>query len=410
MEYLKLFFLIYSVFALVKFCIYFFSSRYYDYRPSNFVKRRKKVSDPLVSVLIPVWNEQENVLHTINSVLSSTYTNLEVMVINDGSTDSTRYLIEREMKELDWIGDNRLVLINQENGGKSVAIENGIQNSTGEYVIVIDGDSLLKKNAIEEIVRRTVDNDWDFATGHIEVANYNSFFGLLQYCEYKLAFDYKKFQDITRSIIVLPGCFSIYKRGPLLESNKLPIGKLTEDMDLTFNLRRGGYKGGYVHSAVIVTEVPETFKQVIKQRVRWRLGGLISIYSNKDMLFDPKVGLWFSFLELPHAILGIFLIFIFPVYLFFSWGGVMDVKYLLDFLLLYLLVDIVYVYPLLSDPETYKKPKIILVLPLIAVLMQVFAFIEFIASHKALLKYFSSNRNSWDKLQRVGIGSAASTS
>ena len=122
------------------------------------------------------------------------------------------------------------------------------------------------------------------------------------------------------------------------------------------------------------------------------------------MLFSPKFGIWFSLMELPHAILGVFLLFVLPIYLLVSWGGMVDPNHIVDFVLWYLLFALIYVYPLVVDPETYKRPIVFMVLPVVFILMEVLAIVEFFASHKALIKYFSTNRESWDKLKRVGIG------
>ncbi len=91
--------------------------------------------NPLISVIIPTYNRANFLGEAIESVLSQTYKNLEVIIIDDGSTDDTRQLIEKYT-------DKRIIYLYQEHGGTSAARNKGIQEAKGEYIAFLDSDDI----------------------------------------------------------------------------------------------------------------------------------------------------------------------------------------------------------------------------------------------------------------------------
>lgn len=113
------------------------------------------MKNSLVSIVIPVYNGQNHIRKCIESLLKQTYENIEIVVVNDGSSDNTDLVLDDVQKE-----DQRIRVVNQENKGVSYARNVGITFANGEYLLFVDSDDSLKENAIETIMK-SIDNDSD---------------------------------------------------------------------------------------------------------------------------------------------------------------------------------------------------------------------------------------------------------
>lgn len=118
------------------------------------------MTNPLISVIIPAYNIEEYIGQAIQSIVDQTYTNIEIIVINDGSTDSTQAVIE-SFAAL----DSRIVVINQSNSGLIVVRKIGLAASCGEYICFLDGDDYLTTDAVEVLYQNLIDNDLDISIG-----------------------------------------------------------------------------------------------------------------------------------------------------------------------------------------------------------------------------------------------------
>jgi hyaluronan synthase len=125
-----------------------------------------KVGDDLVSVIIPTYNQKDMIEVVIDAVFRSTYKNIEVIIVNDGSNDGTREILEYIIKKYPC----KLKVVNQENHGKRKAVAVGFMESKGEYVIMLDSDSVIDQNAITEIMKAFSANpNAGSATGQLRV-------------------------------------------------------------------------------------------------------------------------------------------------------------------------------------------------------------------------------------------------
>ncbi|MFW2043336.1 glycosyltransferase family 2 protein [Acinetobacter sp. ULE_I001] len=103
----------------------------------------------LCSLIVPVYNEEKNIHRCLSVIFNQNYDNLEVIFVNDGSTDKSRNIIENEMKN-----NKKIILINQENKGAATARKKGICCANGEYIAILDCDDELSNNAISEAMKR----------------------------------------------------------------------------------------------------------------------------------------------------------------------------------------------------------------------------------------------------------------
>ncbi len=110
---------------------------------------------PLISIIVPVYNGEESVKNCIDSIRNQTYENIEIIIVNDGSTDDT----ERICKRL-CLKDDRIILINQDNKGASDARNTGIDNSKGEYIQFVDSDDYIESNMVQSLIERCIDSEY----------------------------------------------------------------------------------------------------------------------------------------------------------------------------------------------------------------------------------------------------------
>lgn len=320
----------------------------------QFVKTRNEFLPPLVnpggfarvSIIIPAYNEELNVLRTIRSILQQTYADFEILFVDDGSTDRTLEKVRQEY------GDHpRVKILSKANGGKASALNEGVLRSQSEYVICIDADTQLLADAVENIMRYFNAGSGEkigAVAGNVKVGNKNTMLTRWQHIEYTTAqnFDRRAF-DLVNSISVIPGAIGAFRRKAVIEAGSFTSDTLAEDCDLTIRLLRKGYVIRNCPDAVAVTEAPETIRQFMKQRFRWNYGIMQSFWKNRDACFNIKFKS-LGMVALPNIliyqiILPFFapladLLFIFSMV--WNWNDPGSLGKLLFYYLVFMLVDI----------------------------------------------------------------------
>ena len=112
--------------------------------------------NPKVSVVIPVYNVEQYLARCLESVIHQTLKDIEIVCVNDGTKDNSVAIVQEYMKQ-----DERIVLINKENGGLSSARNAGIKHATGEYLMFLDSDDYLSENACERVYIERLENNAD---------------------------------------------------------------------------------------------------------------------------------------------------------------------------------------------------------------------------------------------------------
>ena len=119
----------------------------------------------LISVIIPVYNVEEYLENCVQSVLNQTYTYIEVVMVDDGSTDKSGILCDKIAES-----DKRVVVLHKENGGLSSARNSGLENSIGEFVFFVDSDDSIDVNTLKTMVDAQQSKDYDLVIcGHQNV-------------------------------------------------------------------------------------------------------------------------------------------------------------------------------------------------------------------------------------------------
>jgi len=241
---------------------------------------------PSVTVLVPAYNEEVVILDTIRSALASGYPKLEILVIDDGSTDHTAELVKDNYGH-----DPRVRLLLQPNRGKPTALNNGLAEATGEIIVSIDADTIVDPDAIPLLVRHFADPKVGAVAGNVKVMNRNRWLTRWQALEYITSQNLEKRAfDLLNCIPVVPGAAGAWRTEVLRSHGGFSGDTVAEDTDLTLTIRREGWKILYDEDAIGRTEVPETVEALIRQRFRWTFGTMQAIWKHRDAVGKPRYG------------------------------------------------------------------------------------------------------------------------
>jgi cellulose synthase/poly-beta-1,6-N-acetylglucosamine synthase-like glycosyltransferase len=254
---------------------------------------------PMVSVVIPGRNEGKHLFKLVDSLRKQTYTNLQIIVVDDGSDDDTA-IIGRNLERRGYID---LFLRNDVRGGKSSAANLALRYARGEFIIALDADCDYLPDAIEQIlVPFYYDKKIGGVGGSVQVFNYDdSIASALQAIEY---FDTISVGRIVSSELgiyrAISGAFGAFRKDAIDKIGGWDVGP-GMDGDISVKLRKLGYKVKFEPEAICRTNAPSTFKKLAKQRLRWDKSLIrFRLRKHSDVFFPTKTFLWinmFSFLE-----------------------------------------------------------------------------------------------------------------
>lgn len=299
---------------------------------SSVLWRRYADQAPPIAVLAPAFNEEVTIVESVNSLLALHYPDFEVIVINDGSRDKTlQQLIDNfGVSRVDRFHEltvahqpirglyanprlPRLLVVDKENGGKSDALNAGINVARAPLFCSIDADSLLESDALLRTVRPFVDepekmvavggtirlaNGSRIANGRVESVRLpRNFLALIQIVEYLRAFLMARLAlSRMQALTVISGAFGLFRRRLALEVGGYSHDTVGEDMELVIKLHRymrdhkRPYHIEFIPDPVCWTEAPEDLAVLGRQRARWQRGTLETFAKHKDMLFNPRYG------------------------------------------------------------------------------------------------------------------------
>jgi peptidoglycan-N-acetylglucosamine deacetylase len=241
---------------------------------------------PAVTVLVPAYNEQNDIVQTVTSVLLSDLHDIQVIVVDDGSTDQTLELLQQNF------GRNANVqIIHQSNRGKAAALNNALAHAKTEIVVTIDADTEIESDAIRKLLCHFSDPQVGAVAGNVKVGNRSRWLTRWQALEYITSQNMEKRAfDLLNCITVVPGALGAWRREAIEAVGGITADTVAEDADLTIAIRRLGWRITYEPTAIAWTEAPETPGALIRQRFRWTFGTLQSFWKHRDTLFRPKYG------------------------------------------------------------------------------------------------------------------------
>ena len=250
----------------------------------------------LVSVLIPAFNEAKVIAGSVAGILDSRRVKVEVIVIDDGSTDGTSDVVREQFGS-----DPRVTLITMTNGGKARAVNAGIAASHGEVVVALDADTHFEPDTIARLARWFENETIGAVAGNAKVGNRVNLITRWQALEYITAQNLeRRALSALDCITVVPGAVGAWRRSALLALGGFPTDTLAEDQDLTIALQKAGYRAVFDPDAVAWTEAPDTVSGLAKQRFRWSFGTLQCLWKHADVTLRPRYGA-LGLVALPQA-------------------------------------------------------------------------------------------------------------
>lgn len=235
---------------------------------------------PSVSVIIAAYNEEKVINRTIAALLESGYPDLEILVVDDGSKDNTSDVVRSAY------GDHPQVQVyRKENGGKASALNRGLVVARGDIMVSLDADTLFARDTVWKLARHFADPKVGAVSGNVRVGNPNNIFTKWQSIEYTTSQNFdRRGYDLLNCITVVPGAVGAMRREAVIAVGGYTHDTLAEDTDLTWKLRRAGWRITNDNSAMAYTEAPETLGNLAKQRFRWAYGTLQCLWKHRGAL------------------------------------------------------------------------------------------------------------------------------
>ncbi|UCH32608.1 MAG: glycosyltransferase family 2 protein [Candidatus Bathyarchaeota archaeon] len=272
--------------------------------PSNLMSE-----PPLVSVIVPAYNEEKAIGKTVESLLGLAYSNKEIIIVDDGSTDGTLNIAKR------FARNSFTKVIVKANGGKWDALNTGIKVAKGEFIVCIDADTLLDPNAIQHLIKHFRDPHIAAVAGNVKVGNRHGLLTKLQALEYVVGINlHRRSEANLQNVTVVPGPIGAFRTSVIKEIGLFEGDTFAEDADITFRILKAGYKTAFEVRAFGYTEAPTSMTSLAKQRYRWYRGSLQVLSKHRDMAFNTKYGRTGTFVMPWRLFNGI----IYPWFMFFT--------------------------------------------------------------------------------------------
>jgi cellulose synthase/poly-beta-1,6-N-acetylglucosamine synthase-like glycosyltransferase len=379
------------------------------YRDRKF-KYKIKTYNPRVSVMIPAWNEETGILHTVDTILKSTYKKIQIVIINDGSTDGSdkvvrEYLKKYEEKTRHLKRKVEIVYVYKENGGKGAALNTAIQLSKGDILVSIDADCIVLPETIRNFVTYFADKKVMAAVGNVKVGNTNKLIGAIQHIEFMFSFYFKKADSVMNTIYIIGGAAGAFRRETLEKVGVYNTSNITEDIELSVRIQRAGMKIVYAADALVYTEGASRLRDLMKQRLRWKRGRFETFFEHKSLFFStrPEHNKFLSWVILPLAYFGevqlafelLFLIFIY-IYSYLN-------NDFSSFISGMVVVGSMFAVQMFFDDQKTKRASYYLLVPIGWMLLYLTTYVEWTALIKSIWGLVRKKELKWQKWQRQGV-------
>ncbi|MBS3793222.1 glycosyltransferase, partial [Candidatus Bipolaricaulota bacterium] len=357
---------------------------------------------PAVAILVPAYNEQETISSSLSSLQKLDYPNLELIVVNDGSTDDTLKEIKEKFRLIPVarepqnavesedvsevyksVSDERILVVDKENGGKADALNAGLNYSRSDLFLAIDADSLVEKGSLYRLVEPYLTKDTNVVGigGIVRVSNGCEIKGSkvteartpsrllpsIQVMEYIRAFLFGRTGwSRLNSLPIISGAFGLFQTDLVKNIGGYRTDTVGEDMDLVVRLhkymreRKEDYTITFIPDPVCWTQVPSSMSVLSRQRNRWQRGLAEALTHNWKIIGNPKygsiglLGLPFFFIfELLGPLVEVSGYIVFIISFFMGWIN-------LPFAILFITLALVYgillsVLSLLLEEFTLKR-------------------------------------------------------
>lgn len=238
-----------------------------------------------VTVVIPMYNESMTIQATLQSILHTQHTNLQILVVDDGSTDGCGALVT----ELSEKHPHIQLITQRPNQGKPAALNKGFESATNEIIVTLDADTQLKPDALIRMVHELQRPNVSAVACTLHISNIENWITRWQSLEYIAALSLdRRAQHMWGTITTVPGAASAWKKSAVLSVGGFSNDTLTEDADMSLTLLRKGHKIHYLPTAHAYTLAPASFNALLAQRRRWIYGNLQCIRKHIGVIWDTS--------------------------------------------------------------------------------------------------------------------------
>ena len=304
---------------------YLVTASFYDIWQHHRLRKLIHATDeytPHVTVLIPAHNEEKVIERCLDSVFDNTYSNIDIIVVNDASTDTTRRVLASYKK---GHPEASIRIINKRiNAGKGSALNYALKRYTkGELVMSLDADSILAREAIERAVTYFVNPKIDGVAANVQIMNEHTTLSILQKFEHMISYRSKKAYSLTNSEYIIGGVASTYRMSALRAVRFYDTDTLTEDISVSIKIAAMGnldHRIIYGADIMAMTEPVESLRALFRQRFRWKYGSLQNIFKHTDLIgkLDSHYSTMLTMYRLPAALITELALLLLPL----VWGYV----------------------------------------------------------------------------------------
>ena len=363
-------------------------------RRSRF-KRRDKSYSPLVTAVIPAYNEEKVIEKTVLTMLRSRYKNLDVIVVDDGSKDNTWRVVQ------DLAASSvRITALKQRSQGKAAALNKGIRAAQGEIIICLDADTVFLPQTVSNLVRHFKDPSVGAVSGSVKVGNVQNMLSRWQGLEYITGINIERSaQAYLNAILIVPGACCAWRKQALLKANRYSADTLAEDCDLTLRLYRTSYRIIQDNQAISYTEAPLKLRSLTRQRFRWMFGNIQSFWKNRGMIFRRKYG-WLGFYVLPNAIISTLLPLVFwPLLVIVTLENLVAGRYILIASFVLAVIGLNFIFAIFGLLLARERLSYLLAVPFNRI---IYGPIRTYLLYSTLITALKGAYVSWNKLTRTG--------
>jgi biofilm PGA synthesis N-glycosyltransferase PgaC len=367
---------------------------------------------PAVSVIIPAYNEEVGLLNTVKSILQSNYKKMELIVVNDGSTDGSHAIMSKFSRQWgkDGISKRRhskvaLRYFYKKNEGKGKALNYGISKAAGDIIITIDADCAVTPKTMGNFIKPFADPQVSAAVGHVQIGNKNSIVGVVQYLEFLFSFYFKKAESVMGTIYIIGGAAGAFRKELIDDIGAFNEGIITEDIELSVRIQKAGRKVVYVDDAMVYTEGASDIFSLAKQRTRWKRGWFQTFYRHPELVFSKdrkhnKILCWFI-LPFVFFVNGLLLFEPFFILLLYVYSCL--IHDFSSFLTWICVESAMFVFVFIFEKGAHRNVKFLMVSPIGWLLFYVLIYVEFHALIHSIMATVTKKEVVWQKWQRKGV-------
>jgi biofilm PGA synthesis N-glycosyltransferase PgaC len=411
---------------------------------------------PSVTVIAPAFNESATIVDNSRALLSLYYNNLDVVIVNDGSTDNSleKMISEYELEKVNYYFDyslpcerirgvyksrnqsfKKLMVIDKFNGGKADALNAGLNVVRNDLIVSIDADTILEPDALIKLVKPFLEatdkrvigvggvvriaNSCDISGGLVRKINLpKKFLPRAQALEYTRAFLIGRMAwSELDGLLLISGALGMFDRDILIKSGGYSTRTVGEDMEMVVRIRRYmadrglDYDVVYIPDPLCWTEVPSTIKVLARQRSRWTRGTIETLYTHRKLFLNRKYKalgtMGYPYWLMVEYLAPIIEFFGILWFIFLLISGKLNLPFFLDlFGFVYFFAVSLSIWSVLFEEMTfhkYEKKRDVLKLIIMAFLEPIFyhPLVMFLTVKGNFDKLW--NRNNWGKMERKGF-------